>query len=428
LFFFGLFHIQLHAEGPKPESELLKRLRALTGVVEVRETRFDSALFKEAYEVMIEQPLDHQNPSSERFRQRFFISHLAYDKPVLLETEGYAAYRNQSGELARILGGNQVIIEHRFFGRSVPSPLNWGYLTVKQAADDLHRIVTALKALYTGKWVSTGGSKGGQTALFYKCRYPDDVDASVAYSAPINIAQEDPRIDQFLQTVGDEATRTRIRNYQLSLLKREDEILPLVKEQAQQMKWTFTMGLSEAYEYAVLEYPYAFWQYGSVKPSNIPSPDAPADRLFEHFSKINTIFFYSDQGQKAFEPALYQAFTELGYYNYDITDFQSCLKTLKNPTNLVLCPANTAIVYNPSTMQNIYHFLQYKGDNIIYIYGELDTWAATAIQLIGRTNAVKIVVKNGHHGSGIHDFTPDQKEVFYTNLEKWLGQKLAHLI
>ena len=124
----------------------------------------------------------------------------------------------------------------------------------------------------------------------------------------------------------------------------------------------------------------------------------------------------------------FQAFTEIGYYNYDITDFQSCLKTLKNPTNLVLCPANTAIVYNPSTMQNIYHFLQYRANNIIYIYGELVTWAATAIQLIGRTNAVKIVVRNGHHGSGIHDFTPEQKEVFYTNLEKWLGLKLTRLI
>src|SRR5262245_24163005 len=61
------------------ESELCRKLKALPGVVEVRETtRSNSQSFRESYEVMFEQPLDHQNPNGEKFRQRFFLSHNDY--------------------------------------------------------------------------------------------------------------------------------------------------------------------------------------------------------------------------------------------------------------------------------------------------------------------------------------------------------------
>ncbi len=419
-----LLLVPARSQDVKPDSELLRKIRSLPGVVEAQEARFDGKQFKEAYEVMVEQPLDHQNPGADKFRQRLFVSHAGYDKPVVLVTEGYAAYGNRAGELTRLLGANQINVEHRFFGKSVPPEKKWAFLTVKQSADDLHAIVSALKTLYSGKWVSTGVSKGGQTALFYKCFYPDDVDATVPNSAPINIAQEDPRLYRFLETAGDEATRARIRDYQRALFKREDELLPLVKEWAEKMKWTIGLGLSEAYEYGILEYSFGFWQTGSLKSSEIPPPDAPAATLFEHYKKANTFFYYTDLGQQAFEPFMYQAFTEIGYYNYDIADFKDVMKTLKNPTNRVLCPKGVEIVFNPATMDFVYRFLQYEAANVLYIYGELDTWAATSVPLIGRTNAVKIVVKGGHHGAGIRDFTPEQRELCYATLERWLNLKL----
>jgi len=295
---------------------------------------------------------------------------------------------------------------------------------VRQSADDLHAVVTLLKSVYPGKWVSTGVSKGGQTALFYKCYYPDDVDATVAYVAPINVAQEDPRIYQFLQTAGDAATRKRIKDFQIALLRREDEVLPLVQVQAERSRWTFAMGLSEAYEYGVLEYPYAFWQDGT-DPNTIPAPDAQAEALAAHYNRVGMLRYYSDQGKRQFEPFLYQAFTEMGYYNYDITDFKPYIKTLKNPSNLAICPDGVRIVYNPATMAFVYHFLQYEAHRVVYIYGEMDAWSATQMQLIGRTDAVKIVVQDAHHGARISRFSPEQKELFYSKLEGWLGLRLA---
>jgi hypothetical protein len=418
---FFLLCISAYSQNTEPNSVFLNRLKSLPGVLDVNQTRAGRG-----YEVMFEQPLDHQNPDGEKFGQRVFISHIDYNKPVLLDTEGYAARGTSRGELQRMLGGNQVTVEHRFFGKSVPEQLKWEYMTIRQSADDLHAVVKTLKTLYTGKWVSTGVSKGGQTALFYKCFYPDDVDATVAYSAPVNIAQEDPRMYQFLQTVGDEAARKKIKDFQIAMFKRQDEILPLVKEQAERRRWTFAMGLPAAYEYGILEYSCAFWQYGT-NPADIPEPNAPAETLAAHYNRVGTLYYYSDQGKKQFEPFLYQAFTEMGYYNYDITDFKPYMKTLAEPTNLIICPDGAKIVYNPATMAFVYNFLQYKANHVIYIYGGLDFWAATQMQLIGRTDAVKFVVPDSHHGTGVRNFSPEQKELFYSTMERWLDMKLTRL-
>lgn len=412
------------AQDAVSQSDFSDRLRALPGVIEVREARNNAESFRESYELRFSQTLDHANPEAGTFEQRVYVSHADYDKPVLLSTAGYAARGNSGGELQRLLGGNLVTVEHRFFGESVPSPCAWKYLTIKQSADDLHTVVTALKTLYPGKWVSSGRSKGGQTALFYKCYHPNDVDVVVAYVAPVNLAQEDPRVTQFIETAGDRATRKKIKDFQIALFEREDEILPLIQAEAERRRWTFAMGLSAAYEYGVLEYPYAFWQFGT-NAEDIPAPDASIEALAAHYNRVGTLRFYSDQGKRQFEPFLYQAFTEMGYYNYDITDFKAHMKTLKNPSNLAICPDDATIVYNPTTMAFVHHFLQYKADRVVYIYGEHDAWSATQIQLLGRTDALKIVVADVHHGASIRGSSPQQEELFYAHMERWLGMKLT---
>jgi hypothetical protein len=413
------------AQDTSQDSEFLAKLKALPGVVDVgqaqsRGRRGGGGGGGVAYDVTFQQPVDHANPAAGTFAQHVFIRHAGYDLPVLLGTEGYASRGGGGGELQAMLGGNQVTVEHRFFGRSVPDPMQWKHLTIKQSADDLHAVVTAMKTLYTGKWVSTGRSKGGQTALFYKCFYPDDMDAVVAFVAPLNLNKEDPRLYHFLETVGDDATRQKIKDYQITMFKREDEILPLVKQQTDERNWTFAMGLSEAYEYGILEYSFAFWQSG-LDAGDIPSPDAPAADLAAYYMREGAIRYYSDQGKIPFEPFQYQAFTEMGYYNYDIADFKPYMKTLKEPTNSVLAPQGVELVYNPATMAFVYDFLQYKADRVVYVYGELDAWGATQIQLIGRTDAIKIVVTGAHHSASIRGASPEQQKLFNAKMGQWLG-------
>ncbi|CAN5569184.1 S28 family serine protease [soil metagenome] len=399
--------------------DLAAQIEALPGVVAVAPAT-GPAKGKDTYEVTFEQPVDHEHPEGAKFRQRVFLRHAGFDRPVILGTEGYSADRPSGGELAQMIENpNLITVEHRYFAKSTPNPIVWKQLTVKNAAADMHAIVSSLKRLYTGKWVSMGYSKGGQTALFFKCFYPNDVDATVAFVAPINLGQEDPRLVSFFETIGDETGRKRMRQFQIALLKREDEIIPLLKAKPED----YSMGLAKAYEYGVLEFPFAFWQYGS-KGISIPAPDAPAGELVKAYNAIGALYYYSDAGRKRFEPFQYQAYTEIGYYNYDITDLKPYLGANPNPTNMDLCPPGVPIAFNPATLAFVYHTLQYESQNVAFVYGGEDAWSATQMELIGHTNAIKIVVKNANHGASVHAASPEQKELFYSTLEGWLGLKL----
>ena len=171
------------------DDALYRALRALPGVEEVSAVKADS-MFRAAYEIRVRQPLDHAHPGGKSFLQSVYVDHFDSGSPVVLETEGYAVTRGggRPRELASILRCNQVVVEHRFFGGSAPDSLEWPFLTTRQAAADHHHIRVLLGAIYRGKWVSSGTSKGGQTALFYRYYYPDDVDATVAYVAPVNLS------------------------------------------------------------------------------------------------------------------------------------------------------------------------------------------------------------------------------------------------
>ncbi|MFN3695514.1 MAG: S28 family serine protease, partial [Ignavibacterium sp.] len=170
-------------------------------------------MFSEIYEIYIEQPIDHFNPNSPKFKQQFFLSHRDEHLPMVAELDGYAV-NNRPNELSRLLECNQIIVEHRYFGESVPEPFDWKYLDIRQAAADHHRIIQRLKEFYKDKWITTGISKGGSTVIFHKRFYPDDVDATVAYVAPINRSPEDQRVYEWLKNVSTEECRKKVHGFQ----------------------------------------------------------------------------------------------------------------------------------------------------------------------------------------------------------------------
>jgi hypothetical protein len=295
---------------------------------------------------------------------------------------------------------------------------------VEQSAADLHAIVTLLKGIYRGKWVSTGVSKGGQTTCLYRYFYPEDVVASIPYVAPINIAQEDPRPTEFLRHVGPDSVRQAIRAFQELALREEENILPALEEFAKEKKYVFSLGAQLMYEFAVLEYPFAFWQYhGIARAASIPREGASPREIVDHMNAIVTLSMYADEGVNYFAPFQYQAYTEMGYYTYDITDLKPLLRVLRDPSNIILAPKGMTMRYDCAVFQKINRWLRYEGKNFIYIYGENDPWTASAIQLTGVTNSRRMIVAGGNHGSRIRDLSPEQQRAVLTSLEEWTGVK-----
>ena len=299
---------------PQSESHLFKKLKSFKEISEVTPVKHDTT-FSEAYEIMVTQPLDHNKPKGTKFKQRIYLLHKNENLPTIFVTEGYAAGENYPSELTRILNSNQIIVEHRYFGKSVPQKKDWKYLNIKQAAADHHSIVQLFKKIYKGKWISTGISKGGQTTLYFKRFYPDDVDVAVPYVAPINLAQEDPRIYMFLNSVGTEECREKIKKFQRAFLSKRDEIIKLLMKDSESGKIQFAWNYDFVLEYMTLEYSFAFWQWGQTKCEDIPGPDATAEQLYQHMKKSNPLYFFTKKAMDDFGPFYVQAYNEIGYYS-----------------------------------------------------------------------------------------------------------------
>ena len=144
------------------------------------------------YTFSFEQPIDHNRPELGTYLQACRLRYKGADKNVVVLTHGYNMEYYDT-DLATHLDANQLNIEHRYFGQSLPEPfdnLDMTYLNSNQQARDIHNIVSTLKKYLfkTGKWASTGTSKDGiTTALqaywsdYYKWT---DFDVYVPFCAP----------------------------------------------------------------------------------------------------------------------------------------------------------------------------------------------------------------------------------------------------
>ena len=177
--------------------------------------------FSVRFRLQLKQPLDHQDEEKGNFYQKIEISHMDFDAPVVMITEGYSIGRRRYIRLADHLCANEIRVEHRYHGDSKPDSMIWQYLNIEQAALDHHRIRLLLADIYEGNWISTGFSKGGQTAIYYRYFFPDDVIATVPYDAPMNFALEESRIDDFFQKVGDAGIRKKLVSFQRISLSRK---------------------------------------------------------------------------------------------------------------------------------------------------------------------------------------------------------------
>mgnify|MGYP000140501088 CR=1 FL=1 len=79
----------------------------------------------EKYVTYFTQPLDHRHPEKGSFRQRVIVSHVGFDRPTVIVTEGYGAayalnpkYRE---ELSELLDANMIFVEYRYFLESTLS-------------------------------------------------------------------------------------------------------------------------------------------------------------------------------------------------------------------------------------------------------------------------------------------------------------------
>jgi hypothetical protein len=377
-----------------------------------------------AFELMVEQPIDHQHPEKGTFKQKVYLSHLDFSKPMVIETEGYECPSNYMSEVARLLSANQLDVEHRYFGASIPDSMDYRYLNLEQETADLHHIREIFSKIYPAKWVSSGISKGGQTTLFYRYFYPNDVTVSIPYVAPFNLSMEDKRIYHFFDTVGTKECRDKIEAFQKLVLQKRDSILPILQNFSYENGYSFTyLPLEQAFEYTVLEYSFSFWQWGH-ECNQIPSQTATVLQIVTNLLDVIDIGFFSDEEIEKYASHYYQAASEMGYYGYETKDFDTLIKTFPKGYNplATFTPEKMQVHFDSTLVYKAFNWLETQGNNIVYIYGGSDTWSATSVPPSDKTNSVWFYLKDRNHGSArIRNMSENELLKLKTTLENWLN-------
>lgn len=381
--------------------------------------------FENVYDIRILQPLDHEHPEKGQFEQRIYLYYKGRKNPVVLVTEGYNLY-DRKYELADILDANQISVEYRYFGESAPENGDWQYLTNTQAANDLHHIRKQFGKVFKKEWVSTGISKGGTTTMMYKALFPNDVDASVNYVGPLPLAQEDRRMDKHILSIGDASCRQKLHDFQIDALKRRDAILPKIDSMAKADNMSFEIGTGAAFEFAVLEYTFSFWQFAHSC-DEVPDATASDHEIFLNINEMVGYDFYSDATYEAFLPAFYQFMTENGYYGFIHDHVKHLLKDLDYPSNVTFAPRDITIVYDGAFMTMVDQKLRKVGDKMIHIHGEYDPWGAVGFFPESNQDALLIINKEAGHRTRINTLSTADQNKIYQQLDDWLKAEIHPL-
>ena len=403
-------------------NELLYRLRTLPGVtVEASVTSLPDVTL---YILHFTQPVDHHDPSLGTFQQEVSLLHRDERAPVpmVVYTSGYDdADPNRRVELTKLLDANQVSIEHRFFGTSRPLPLptDWTKLTIWQMAADEHVIIEALHSIYAGAFVTTGISKGGMTAVFHRRWFPDDVDGTVAYVAPISFGAPDGRYRAFIASIGPPECRQKVRDVAVQMLKvsRDD----MMAHAAQQTENTYTrIALGPAVESSIVSLEWTFWQYFGVSQcKTVPAVTVSSDDLFQFLDRVSPIADNDDQKLAVLEPYYYESYTELGYPAAD-NDYLTPYLWYSDSDYANELPVPKP-AYDRKVMQDIDDFVEQHGDRLLFVYGGWDPWTAGKFVLGDAQRSDVFIQTEGTHGAQITSLGRDDRVAALAMIQDWTG-------
>lgn len=414
---------------PAAEPDIKDRILAIRGMSLIEEKPVDGYRF---FVLNYTQPIDHRHPSRGTFEQRLTLLHKSQDRPTVFFTSGYNVNTTpRRSEPTQIVDGNQVSLEYRFFTPSRPEPADWSKLDIWQAASDQHRVYRALKRVYAENWISTGGSKGGMTATYYRRFFPDDMDGTVAYVAPNDVDNaEDSAYDRFFRTVGTARCRADLAAIEREALLRRDEMVDRYRKWADAEKQTFrTVGdADKAYEVLVTDLVFGFWQYQDATSAcaQIPAPDASSDALWKWMDTVGGFDSYTDQGLEPYTPYYYQAGTQLGEPGYAYPNVEDLLRYPGINNSRSFVPKDIPMRFQKNAMRDIDRWVRHDAERMMFVNGQFDPWGSEPFRLgSGSKDSYVYKVPGGNHGSNIAKLQEDDRVKAVRSLLKWADVEVA---
>ncbi|MEV0369215.1 S28 family serine protease [Streptomyces sp. NPDC050636] len=416
------------ATAAEPKTKDIKdRILAIPGMSLIEEKPVDGYRY---FVLNYTQPIDHRHPEKGKFQQRLTVLHKSVVRPTVFFTSGYNVNTTATrSEPTKIIDGNQVSLEYRYFTPSRPTPADWKKLDIEQAAKDQHRIFKALHGIYSKNWIATGGSKGGMTATYYRRFFPHDMNGTVAYVAPNDVKNdEDSAYDRFFRTVGTAQCRTDLAAIEREALLRREEMVDRFQKWADKEKKTFkTVGNADrAYEVMVTDLVFGFWQYQPAETAcaKVPKSTVSTDDLWKWMDEVGGFASYTDQGMEPYTPYYYQAGTQLGEPGYKYPNVADLLKYPGINNSRSFVPKDIPMTFDKSAMPDVDGWVRHHANRMMFVNGQYDPWSSEHFKLgSGARDSYVFTVPGGNHGANIAKLKDVDRTKATAELLDWAGVK-----
>jgi len=439
--------------------------------------------FKHKLILHIEQPIDWTDESKGTFTQRVEFGFNGYNNVNMVNIGGYELtdsyfFKGTNRELIKRYNSNYLNIEYRYFGGSRPNiewapkkSSMWKYLTIENAIKDFHHINVILRDVIKGKWIISGGSKGGQTTDTYAMMYPKDADAFVSYVGPkcnLNESTSSPKedsndnmMDWVLNDIGNKST--------MGEAAAEAQRLEVFKLQNYMLSKTTTNALKDKFVQKFLDENYIFNEYCLSNHAalyyccvmDMGVGFWQSNRDLEEIKKINAItdetekqsacytLLTTDYGPIDYNindvayPYEIQGWKEMGIYNLNPQKFIDKTNaynakygsSMPVPTFIGVDSGDYSTlrykclysedVYNNITLDKT---IKNKLDawtatneaNVIMIFGEKDPWTAYKWSSITSNKIHVYMNKANSHNSIINTLEENDKKECWALLDSWL--------
>lgn len=428
------------------------------GISSAREISQNKPYFTSKWMLTVTQPIDWKNPAAGTFEQRVLVGYKGENYPTTVQVGGYCLHdvmygtedvlsRDSRNDCNKLIDGNSVEVEYRFFGQSRPEGLEntgtelWEHLTAENASRDFHHIIEVLTPVLGNDWVFSGTSKGGQATNAFAMFYPDDCRAYVSYVAPLcDGLNSESFMKNLYTTIGDSAYgKAQAAEYRALVLKFQVE---LAKNRGTLAQRLFELGEKNGccyleyvtpeilYDLEIMEAAITVWQYdqnfdaiAKVLDSRETVSEAEyQNALFLLMTELNGPDTWSTNVWAY--PYYIQLAKENGFVLYDYSWLRDALQTEgagdclavteDMEENLVLhCTLTpeqqSAFSYNESHRQRILEWSRSTKSNVIMIYGGTDTWYPERIPDVQDNPNVHIYVNpTASHTAGINSLTDGQ--------------------
>jgi len=408
--------------GDNLEPDVLVQLAALPGVTATEWTPPQSFAPEPGYryfDLTFELAVDHEG-SAGAFQLHAGLMHRDANAPLVVYAGGYDFDGAQRGltEPAAIVGGNQVALEYRFYGSSIPdSGVPWPELRVEQWGADQHAVVELLSQIYDGTRIATGGSKGGENALEQAMLYPGDYDGVVAYVPPVITAYPDERYEGILDRIGVDTCREALRAVARELLVRRDALQPLFAAVASYD----VAGIAHAYETAVVELEFSFWMTRGISDCDkVPAATDTDDNLAKFLEQTSPPEGYDDATlATSGSQYLYQDHVELGYPVWD-HQYLDDLMMFSYEDWSAYMPPNQPTTYDPTLALALADWVTNDSQHVMLVGGQWDPWGAGYPPVAPGRDAYEYLAPEASHWSTfIETLSPSDELAAVDELSGW---------